>query len=106
MKSYEILQVGSGTFGCRSSAVGDGATTAQLRGLSGRRPKPVDSEVRVRIQVIVGTTRDGRFSERVARWVMAQLTRRDDLEVARLTLLADDLAWWAAARSVARSGGA
>lgn len=33
------------------------------------------------IQVITGTTREGRFSERVARWVLESLSTRDDLEV-------------------------
>jgi NAD(P)H-dependent FMN reductase len=33
------------------------------------------------IEVITGTTREGRFSERVARWVMDRLTERDDLDV-------------------------
>jgi NAD(P)H-dependent FMN reductase len=33
------------------------------------------------IQVIVGTTRDGRFSERVANWVSDRLTARDDFDL-------------------------
>jgi NAD(P)H-dependent FMN reductase len=33
-----------------------------------------------RIQVIVGTGREGRFSERAADWVMARLRARDDLD--------------------------
>jgi NAD(P)H-dependent FMN reductase len=33
------------------------------------------------IQVITGTTREGRFSERVAAWVVAQLKTRGDVEV-------------------------
>jgi NAD(P)H-dependent FMN reductase len=35
----------------------------------------------VLIQVIVGSTRDNRFSERAARWVMHHLSTRDDIEV-------------------------
>jgi NAD(P)H-dependent FMN reductase len=35
----------------------------------------------VLIQVIVGSTRDNRFSERAARWVMHHLSTRDDMEV-------------------------
>jgi len=33
------------------------------------------------IEVITGTTREGRFSERVAAWVVSELSARDDLEV-------------------------
>ena len=33
------------------------------------------------IDVITGTTREGRFSERVARWVLGHLEARDDLDV-------------------------
>jgi NAD(P)H-dependent FMN reductase len=39
-----------------------------------------------RILVITGTTRDGRFSERVATWVTGRLDGRDDLEVDLLDL--------------------
>jgi NAD(P)H-dependent FMN reductase len=39
------------------------------------------------IQVITGTTREGRFSERVARWVVAQLANRGDLEIELVDLL-------------------
>jgi NAD(P)H-dependent FMN reductase len=35
----------------------------------------------VLLQVITGTTREGRFSERVAAWVMDRLGQRDDFEV-------------------------
>jgi NAD(P)H-dependent FMN reductase len=35
----------------------------------------------VLLQVITGTTREGRFSERVAVWVMDRLGQRDDFEV-------------------------
>ena len=38
------------------------------------------------IQVIVGTTRDGRFSELVSRWVLDQLSTREDLTVELLDL--------------------
>jgi NAD(P)H-dependent FMN reductase len=34
-----------------------------------------------RIQVITSTTREGRFSEKVAAWVMNRLAARDDLEL-------------------------
>ena len=33
------------------------------------------------IQVIIGTTREGRFSERVAHWVLENLRTRQDIEV-------------------------
>ena len=33
------------------------------------------------VQVITGTTREGRFSDKVAAWVVEQLGRRDDFEV-------------------------
>ena len=33
-----------------------------------------------RIAIIVGTTREGRFSERLAEFVMSQVSARDDLE--------------------------
>jgi NAD(P)H-dependent FMN reductase len=33
------------------------------------------------LEVIIGTTREGRFSEKVAAWTMEQLARRDDLDV-------------------------
>ena len=33
------------------------------------------------LQVITGTTREGRFSERVAAWVMDRLGRRGEFEV-------------------------
>jgi NAD(P)H-dependent FMN reductase len=36
--------------------------------------------VSARIQVIVGSTREGRFSERAAAWVMDRLDGREDLE--------------------------
>ena len=38
------------------------------------------------LQVITSTTREGRFSERVAPWVMDRLRRRDDFEVELLDL--------------------
>jgi NAD(P)H-dependent FMN reductase len=34
-----------------------------------------------KIQLILGSTREGRFSEKVAGWMMDRLGRRDDLEV-------------------------
>jgi NAD(P)H-dependent FMN reductase len=33
------------------------------------------------IQIITGTTREGRFSERVAKWTFERLARRDDFDV-------------------------
>jgi NAD(P)H-dependent FMN reductase len=33
------------------------------------------------IQVILGSTREGRFGERAARWVMERLSTRDDMQV-------------------------
>ena len=38
------------------------------------------------LQVITGTTRQGRFSERVAEWALDRLTGRDDFEVELLDL--------------------
>ena len=38
------------------------------------------------IQVIIGTTRQGRFSERVAGWVMDRLGSRDDFDTELLDL--------------------
>ncbi len=35
----------------------------------------------MRVQIITGTTRDGRFSERVAAWVVEQLEARGDLDI-------------------------
>jgi len=40
----------------------------------------------VRIGVITGTTRDGRFSEKVADWVLGELALRDDFEVEGIDL--------------------
>jgi NAD(P)H-dependent FMN reductase len=33
-----------------------------------------------RLQIIVGTTREGRFSDKPAAWLMSRLARRDDLQ--------------------------
>jgi NAD(P)H-dependent FMN reductase len=38
------------------------------------------------VQVIVSTTREGRFSETVARWVVGHLDARDDLEIETVDL--------------------
>jgi NAD(P)H-dependent FMN reductase len=38
------------------------------------------------IQVITGTTRENRFSEKVADWVLGELDRRDDMEVESVDL--------------------
>jgi NAD(P)H-dependent FMN reductase len=38
------------------------------------------SVTRPRIQVVVGTDREGRFSEKVAAWLMSRLTARDDVD--------------------------
>ncbi len=38
------------------------------------------------IQVISSTTREGRFSERVATWVTEQLASRDDFDVEQIDL--------------------
>jgi NAD(P)H-dependent FMN reductase len=48
----------------------------------------------VLVQVITGTTREGRFSERVAQWVVEHLAAREDL------------AWWTAALNTARAADA
>jgi NAD(P)H-dependent FMN reductase len=40
----------------------------------------------MRIVVVVGTTRRDRFSDRVAEWVLAELSARGDVEVERLDL--------------------
>ena len=34
-----------------------------------------------RIEIIIGTTRSNRFSEKPAAWLLDRLTRRDDLSV-------------------------
>jgi NAD(P)H-dependent FMN reductase len=79
----------------------------------------------VLIQVISSTTREGRFSERTAHWVVASLRAREDIlpdvmlparqagDVSdttafaplepKLKMLADDLTWWAAALAAARA---
>ena len=38
------------------------------------------------VEVIIGTTREGRFSEKVATWVMRELEGRDDFDVELLDL--------------------
>src|SRR3954464_1177956 len=38
------------------------------------------------VEVIIGTTREGRFSEKVAAWVMRELEGRDDFDVELLDL--------------------
>jgi NAD(P)H-dependent FMN reductase len=40
----------------------------------------------MRIAVVTGTTRDGRFSEKVAAWVLGRLGERDDVEVEAVDL--------------------
>ncbi len=40
----------------------------------------------MRIQVVTGTTRQGRFSERVGAWVLEHLTARGDIEVELIDL--------------------
>jgi NAD(P)H-dependent FMN reductase len=52
----------------------------------------------VLIQVISSTTREGRFSERTARWVVQSLRAREDFDVELI-----DLTWWAAALAAARA---
>ena len=49
------------------------------------------------ISVIVGRTRDGRFSEKPAQWILQHLKKRDVVDARVLEL------WWAAALKTARS---
>ena len=49
------------------------------------------------ISIIVGSTRQGRFSEKAAEWVRANLSQRPDLQVKVL-----DRLWWMNALKVAR----
>ena len=49
------------------------------------------------ISFIVGSTRQGRFSEKAAEWVRANLSQRPDLQVKVL-----DRLWWMNALKVAR----
>ena len=48
-------------------------------------------ESRVRIAVLTGTTREGRFSEKVAAWVTAQLRAAGGLELEEIDLRDFDL---------------
>ena len=43
-------------------------------------------ERKLRVKLIVGSTRERRFSERPARWMMDQLQKRDDIEAEMLDL--------------------
>ena len=47
------------------------------------------------IQVISSTTREGRFSERTAHWVVQSRRAREDFDV--------ELTWWAAALAAGRA---
>jgi hypothetical protein len=53
-----------------------------------------DTDRELIIQVILGSTRRERFSERAGEWVYERL--------AVLTTMADDLVWWASALAEAR----
>ena len=50
--------------------------------------------MRMLIQVITGTTREGRFSERVANWVLESLRARQDIEVELVDLRDHPLAFF------------
>ena len=57
------------------------------------------------ISVIVGSTREGRFSEKPAKWFFRYLQKRkgvDELEAPAAALI-DDLLWWTAALKTARA---
>jgi NAD(P)H-dependent FMN reductase len=66
----------------------------------------------VRVAIIIGSTREGRFGPTVARWFAEQAAPRDDLSgqpldaagtgAAAKTML-DQLAWWAVALRNARA---
>jgi NAD(P)H-dependent FMN reductase len=82
-----------------------------------------------RIQVILGSTREGRFGERAAAWAIDRLASREDLEAElvdlrdypmpffdpkppplagldeRLDTAVTDLVWWAEALARARAAG-
>lgn len=57
-----------------------------------------------RIQVVLGTTRPGRFSELVAAWAMDRLATRDDLTAERVDLRDHPLPFYALERAPARGG--
>ena len=62
------------------------------------------------ISVIMGSVREGRFSEKPARWILQHLKKGGDVDagLAELegpaTKLIDDLLWWTAALKTARQG--
>jgi NAD(P)H-dependent FMN reductase len=68
---------------------------------------PDGSRQMTRILVITGTTRDGRFSERVATWVTGRLAGRGDLEIDLLDLavLKNAMDHWAGALARVRATG-
>jgi NAD(P)H-dependent FMN reductase len=48
----------------------------------------------VHIQVVLGSTREGRFGERAAAWTMARLGERDDMTVELVDLRDHELPWF------------
>ena len=56
------------------------------------------------VQVITGTTRQGRFSELVAAWVMARLSGRPDFDVELVDLREHELPFFDG-EAPARTGG-
>jgi NAD(P)H-dependent FMN reductase len=48
----------------------------------------------VHIQVVLGSTREGRFGERAATWVVQRLSERDDMEVELVDLRDHPLPWF------------
>jgi len=55
------------------------------------------------VDVIVGTTRQGRFSDRVAHWVLAELQSLPDVDIELVDLRDHALPWFDSAASPARS---
>ncbi|HZP29504.1 MAG TPA: NAD(P)H-dependent oxidoreductase [Acidimicrobiia bacterium] len=49
------------------------------------------TEPALRLGVVIGSTREGRFADVVARWFLGQVRRRDDVEVDVIDLAAVDL---------------
>ena len=65
--------------------------------LAKNEPSSKESLIMTTISIIVGSTRQGRFSEKAAEWVRANLSQRPDLQVKVL-----DRLWWMNALKVAR----
>ena len=59
--------------------------------MTNQEPVPVENESRLRVGVILGSTREGRFGDVVARWFLRQLEPRSDFEPDLIDLLELDL---------------